>query len=327
MDDFWDEEQYPDIAEALNSLQSMVESKYQYFEGLYELDPSFKDDDYYYMNALDSFAGVIEEDINYDAAQEKAKEVCNEYINSLIAKADEYIAMGDYSAAVELLNHTMLDEEELGIDVNLKAKFDEVLSTYAEQYVTKAEEEFKNGDVNAAIGNIEAAISIYPEGEYETKLEEYKLYLPLALYNEYNFLTYKYGEGGFDYYESIVGNDNIKYNNIIQIDSYVMDDGSDLAFTCEYNLAGKYDSVSGLMLMAKENQNQKLKTYFKAYGDGKLLYTSPSLKAGDLPENISFGVSGVQKLKIEFYIELSQYEYCSGEMYISDLMAKKNIPV
>lgn len=321
-----------DIDASLYDFREMVESKVNYYEGLFNKEYLYgNDEDYDRSIVLSRFYGVIEEDVNYESAQEKVKEVYDEYINYLISKADEYMANGDYSATIELLNNAIEELNDEYPNDDIKSKIDDVLSSYATQYATKAEEEFKNGDINAAIGNIEAAISICPNGEYEGKLEEYKLYLPLALYNKENFLSYKYGEGGFSYEESVVGNDNKKYNNVIIIDSYVAkdywkSDASDLAFTCEYNLAGKYDLVSGLMLMAKDNQNQKYNTYFKAYGDGKLLYTSPSLKSGDLPETISFDVSGVQKLKLEFYIEISQYNYVSADMYISDLVAQKNIP-
>lgn len=323
IDPFYEYESSYSIVKALDNLYSMIESKYQYFEGLYELDPSFKDDDYYYMNALDSFAGVIEEDINYEAAQEKAKEVCDEYINSLIAKADEYIAMGDYSAAVELLNYTILDEEELGVDTNLKAKFDEVLSTYAEQYVAKAEEEFKNGDVNAAIGNIEAAISIYPNGEYEAKLEEYKLYLPFELYNNKNALEYY----GYPFgHETIISNNNVEMTNCLSYSPPENDDGvSECEDSAIYKLDGKYDVVTGTIFISAEEKNEKHIGYFEVYGDGKLIYTSPKTGRGILPQDFSFSVKGVQTLEIK-YCGHQPYMYWPSEIYISNFVAKKNIP-
>lgn len=325
-DDFWNDEQHSDIAEALNGLESMMASKYQYFEGLYELDPSFKEDDeeFYYMNALDSFSGVIEEDINYESAQEKAKEVCDEYINSLIAKADEYIAMGDYSAAVELLNYTILDEEELGVDTNLKAKFDEVLSAYAAQYATKAEEEFKNGDINAAIGNIEAANSIYPNREYEAKLEEYKLYCPFELYKEDNVL--KASGYGADYAfdaGTVIANDNAEMKNCAEFNAKSNSPGS-----ATYYLNGKYDIVTGTYFISQGDKNDGRTCYFEAYGDGKLLYTSPKIEAGVLPQEISFSVNGIQILEIKWYGTTGKdmgidVPSCA---YISNFVAQKNIP-
>lgn len=321
-DDFWNDEQHSDIAEALNGLESMMASKYQYFEGLYELDPSFKEDDeeFYYMNALDSFAGVIEEDINYESAQEKAKEICEDYVNSLIAKADEYIAMGDYSAAVELLNNTILDEEELGVDTNLKAKFDEVLSTYAAQYAAKAEEEFKNGDINAAIGNIEAAILIYPNGEYEAKLKEYELYKPFALYKEFNVLK-EDGDGSveFDIEHRIYANDGTEMSNCMSICADYESVGS-----VTYYLNGKYDVVTGKYFISQADKSDANTSYFEAYGDGKLLYTSPKIKAGVLPQDISFSVKGIQTLEIRWYGNSYYSWYSTG--YLSNFVAKKNIP-
>lgn len=325
-----------EIEDSIYSFEEMIESKESYYSGVF-LCEFFE----YYVKhskcedvgavgcAIEEFSRVISEDKKYNDSIAKSEEIYEKGITYLIDIANNYINQGDYSSAMELL------EGDWSIDANdeiLIEKINSIRKEYAAQYATKAEEEFKNGDINAAIGNIEAAISIYPNGEYEAKLEEYKLYLPLALYNKENFLSYKYGEGGFSYEESVVGNDNKRYNNVIIIDSYVAkdywnSDASDLAYTCEYNLDGKYDLVSGIMLLAKDNQNQKYNTYFKAYGDGKLLYTSPSLKSGDLPEEISFNVSGIQKLKFEFYIEISQYNYVSTDMYIGDLVAQKSISI
>lgn len=314
----YEDEKYS-IELALDNLSLMIASKYQYFEGLYELNPSFKEEDeeYYYMNALDSFSGVIKEDINYEAAQEKAKEICDEYVNSLIAKADEYIAMGDYSAAVELLNYTILDEEELDVDTNLKAKFDEVLSTYAEQYAAKAEEEFKNGDINAAVGNIEAAIAIYPNGGYEATLEKYKLYLPFELYDIKNVIVYD--DVSFSYDEYAIANNGQKYYNLI---SFEHDDFDEYGYI-QYDLEGKYNTLSGTALITlKRAYNSDFNGYFQVYGDGKLIYTSKTMRVGVKPQNFTVDVTGIKKLEIKTY---SNSEYYM-DIYISNFVAKKNIP-
>lgn len=325
---FYEEYGYADLGGLINSgctgieaslikFENMVASKYQYYKGLYEFNPSFKEDDekYYYMNALDSFSGVMEEDINYEAAQEKAEEVCDEYINSLIAKADEYIAMGDYSAAVELLNNTILDEEELAI-TNLKAKIDEVLSSYAVQYATKAEEEFKSGDVNAAIGNIEAAISIYSKGKYEAKLEEYKLYLPFELYKKDNIISYN----DVSFYSGCkTANNNKEYCNLV---GFSHDDFDESGFI-EYDLAGNYSTVSGTTFITlKENFGTDFNGYFEVYGDGKLLYKSTTMRVGVQPQNFSIDVTGVQRLELKTYSNSIYYM----NIYISNFVAKKNIP-
>ena len=65
---------------------------------------------------------------------------------------------------------------------------------------------------------------------------------------------------------------------------------------------------------------QKIVGYFKAYGDGKLLYTSPKMTAGVLPEEISFDISGVQKLTLSFFG--SESTGCG----ISDLTVQKAFP-
>ncbi len=328
IDPFYEYEDSYSIVKALDKLYSMVASKYYYYEGIYEyykLDVPDEDKDYfYYSNALYGFQHVLEEDINYEDAMAKVDEVYNDYINSLITEADNYIANGDYSAAIELINNAIEELNEEFPDNNLKAKSDEVLSTYAEQYVAKAEEEFKNGDVNAAIGNIEAAISIYPKGEYEAKLEEYKLYLPFELYKESNVL--KASGYGADYAfgaRTVIANDNTEMKNCA-----VFYAKSDYPGSATYNLNGKYDVVTGTYFISQGDKNEGRTCCFEAYGDGKLLYTSPKIKAGVLPKEISFNINGVQTLEIKWYGTTGNDMgiYVPSCAYISNFVAKKNIP-
>lgn len=67
-----------------------------------------------------------------------------------------------------------------------------------------------------------------------------------------------------------------------------------------YNLEGKYDTVTGTIFLENRTKNSDKISYFEAYGDGKLIYTSPKMTAGVLPQEISFDISGIQKLTLSF---------------------------
>lgn len=311
---------------ALDNLSLMIASKGYYYNSLFAMNNY--DEELEIMDCiilLDGFNSVISDDVNYDDAQGKAEEVYNDYINSLISKADEYMATGDYSAAIELINNAVGELNEEFPDNDLTTKFNEVLSTYAAQYATKAEEEFKNGDIDAAIGNIEAAISIYPNGEYEAKLEEYKLYLPLELNKSKNAL--EYDDVVFRDID-IISNNNIEMKNCFRFRvPRDYDKKVGYAGSVTYKLYGKYDVVTGIIFVSKEDKNYEQIGYFEAYGDGKLIYTSPKAGKGILPQDISFSVEGVHTLEIKYY----GYETDGGfahnpSIYISNFVAKKNIP-
>lgn len=307
------------IGNALEKLVEMIESKCSYYQGLLEMNnPDGSDEIFYYRSALSSFNSVIAEDVNYETAIAKSEEIYNGYVNILISRADELMKIGDYSGAITFLNDAA---EELGQEFpndDIETKFDEILSMYAAQYATKAEEEFKEGDINAAIGNIEAAISIYPNSDYKVKLEEYKSYLPFELYKENNVLK-KDGTAEFDIEYRVYANDGTEMKNCMSIGADYKSVGS-----ATYALKGKYDIVIGTYFISRADKNEAYTSYFEAYGDGKLLYTSPKIKAGVLPQEISFSVKGVQTLEIRWY-GIAFYSWESTG-YISDFVAKKNIP-
>ena len=47
--------------------------------------------------------------------------------------------------------------------------------------------------------------------------------------------------------------------------------------------------------------------YFKVYGDGKLLYTSPNMTSVQYPVDFSIDVAGVDQLKFEWYAGASTW--------------------
>lgn len=67
----------------------------------------------------------------------------------------------------------------------------------------------------------------------------------------------------------------------------------------EYLLNGKYRRFSGTIGLPYDRRDDKAETLIKIYGDGKLLYTSPIMKAGVVPAKFDIDISGVLNLKIE----------------------------
>lgn len=220
-------------------------------------------------------------------------------------------------------------DSDLTSSENETSNFIDDKRTSAEEYIQKAEEAFKKGDVNAAIGNAEAAADIYPDGGYESKVEEYKLYLPFALYKEENVLKREDGTGYglVNFTDGEKSNDDREFNNIIRVS--VADEQETFAdikkFT--YNLAGKYDRVTGTIFLLQKYKNYSFSGYFEAYGDGKLLYTSPKITSGVLPQEVNFDVTGVRTLEIIYYGKYDELDLTYHPQYgIANFEAKKNIP-
>lgn len=316
-----------DVLGALNDLDRMIDSKIAYYCGLSYLNNS--DDSRNYCKAIEKFSAVIEDDLKYNDAVEKGNEAFEIYFKDTIEAVDEYMKNGDYSAATSLLDTTFNEFSNSDeYSEAITAKSVEIRKRYADEYVQKADESFKSGDVNAAIGNIEAAIAINADGGYDSKLNEYKLYLPLALYDMDNVLS-RSSDYRIQPESTIAAVNNDEYNNCLLYRHYKECSPS----TISYYLEGKYDTISGKYFSPKENasMNRTGNAYFEVYGDGKLIYTSPKISAESLPIDIEFSVSGVQKLEIKFIGSGSSVWGVDAQWYgdyaaLSNLTARKNIP-
>lgn len=299
----------PNINAGINRLLSTKSSKQNYYIGVYRLSTATKAEDY--EDAVFAFERVSETDPLYKDAVTKSGEACTGYINAIMKTADEYIAKGDFSAAIELLNKATGSDLATDSD-DFKNKIDEVKKASAQKYADNAKNLLIKGDAKGAVGNMEAAYSIYPSDEYKAKIEEYKLYLPFELYKPGNVL---HGDS-FIIGDTMLSNNNVQFKNTIY----------DYKGSFFYNLNGNYDSVSGTVFLASERKNQSSSIWFEAYGDGELIYTSPKVTAGFMPQNISFNVSGVKNLEIKFNNndnrEFGEAHYC----YVSNLIAQKNPP-
>ena len=185
---------------------------------------------------------------------------------------------------------------------------------------------FKNKDARAAIGNMDAALQLCPDNaEYKAKRDEYTLYLPFELYKNENILV-KDGSGlGFGPIDSITANDGTEMSNCLKLS--ISSKGEKMHAKTTYNLAGKYDYVSGKMFLPEDRKNDSAKGYIKVYGDGVLIYESPVITAGVLPQDVWLSVTGVQTLEIEFYGARDYVEIAvSSHIAVSNLVAQKNFP-
>lgn len=69
----------------------------------------------------------------------------------------------------------------------------------------------------------------------------------------------------------------------------------------EYYLAGKYAALSGVLCVSEDCKNIDTTSYFEIYADGELVYTSPEMTQGSLPESFQVDIQHCQKLKIVLY--------------------------
>jgi len=68
----------------------------------------------------------------------------------------------------------------------------------------------------------------------------------------------------------------------------------------DYNLQGNYKQIYGYLGVDDFYRNSDAAGIVRIYGDGKEIYTSPTLKGGDEPLRIDVSLAGVLKLRIKF---------------------------
>lgn len=317
---------YPSVSsinsEKYNELGDLENSKYNYCGGLYE----YKTDNDY-LEAISYFSKVIESDSKFEDVKTMIGECTDLYINEVLTAVEEKVSEDDVSGGLDLLNNAKERLDSIGVSSEeILNKINETIAAYAEKYAAKAEEAFKQKDVDAAIGNIEVALELQPDNaDYKIKYDTYQQYYPFKLYIKDNCLSIEepaatpidWFTGSIDFDQTSTSNENKKLNHVITWGT--KSSTEKYAFYATYNLAGKYDTVTGTVFFPKTDASSLyIIGYFKAYGDGKLLYTSPKMKPDSLEQDIEFNVSGVQKLKIEF----------RGTHYghVSNLTAQKAFP-
>lgn len=313
--------------ESWGELNSLLESKANYCDGLY-----FKVEQKY-GDAIENFSLVIEKDSNYEDAKAKINECFEEYADAVLKAVEEKISAGDISGAILMLETDIEHMKELGMNSEeIENRLDSVLSEYAKGYADKAEAEFKNHDVNAAIGNIEVAMELQPDNaDFKAKYNMYIQYIPFNLYDEDNILSFSPHKQMrfYDDKEYIEAVNKEYYANCI---NYRYFSGSDNGII-KYILEGKYDTVTGVFLSPRANTqaNRTGLCYFVAYGDGKKIYQSDVINAESKPIQFSFNVKDIQNLEIEFIGSNSSVygvgTYSYGDYAaISELTAQKNFP-
>lgn len=140
----------------------------------------------------------------------------------------------------------------------------------------------------------------------------------MKLYDKNNILSTDTGyRGKVCYEDEYAANDGTMKNNVL----FAWLRGENEC-SASYSLAGKYNKVSGNMFLSQAYKSTLVTGYFVAYGDGEVIYTSPTIGKNVVPADFSFDVTGVQQLDITWY-SADEYDSDVIEMCISNFIAEK----
>ena len=299
----------------MTKLEDEIESKESYCSGLYAMN----DGDY--KTAISHLTNVSESDDDIEEVNKLIEDCASSYIDTVLKEVEGQTNSGEMGSGLDLLNNATKVLDGFGINSDkVSNKIKEIKTSYASTYIKKAEEAFKNKDVSAAVGNMDAALELQPDNnEYKVKRSTYEQYFPFKLYDTNNMLT----STNITYTGEVTSNDNILHENVISAYAkYAYPDTLREIGSAKYNLAGKYDTLTGKIFIIAENKNKTNQTkYIEVFGDGKLIYTSPKITEASTTQDISFDVKDVQTLEIKFWGNIN-YTVCAT----SDLVAQKNFP-
>ncbi len=79
--------------------------------------------------------------------------------------------------------------------------------------------------------------------------------------------------------------------------------GSNSSAWNDYRINGQYSRLKGTIAMNYDYRATTFVGNFRVYGDNKLLYSSPSIKAGFDTMDFEVDLTGVLTLRIEFFVE------------------------
>ena len=235
-------------------------------------------------NAINSFQLECSDT---DLVQKLLDVVENDVSSAMEDKVSAYFEELDYASAysyVQGLANTFDFE-------SVSSKYTSLSDEFAEYALTAAEKDAASNNYEGASSIIEMAIQ--EVGDDNTSLNEayneYRKHLPIYLAD----MDYMSCEGSVSVDSNLIDNTNVTYRHSLWIDGW-----GQKAYWAEYFTNGNYSRFTGVCGCSYDNRSSSESKYFEVYGDGKLLYTSPTMTSSAIPVNFDIDISGVRVVRI-----------------------------
>lgn len=266
---------YNDAVKAMNAAKDGFKQN-----AVTELDKFIKENDFdKATNIIFSAEKSGMEDLK-TSLMDKYIEGANTYVNSLL-ESNKY---EDAKEFVSNINNIFPDEDKI------KSIEDGIEKKYESAIIKKADTEIQNKKYENALSLMETAVNTLPgNAQFKSKYNECKLYLP-SFINELDYLN-KDGDIN-DNYSNLSDNTGKSYKRIYSV-------GYGNAFA-EYLINGSYTNFIGTAGVCYDERSTTYSNFFEVYGDGVLLYTSPTFTGSSMPKDFDINITGVKILKIYY---------------------------
>lgn len=307
--------------EAIEKYESIPEDSSIYDEVAAEIE---KAKESFQTNALSEMEGYIK-DNDFDGAaslifsvkshdmDDIYTEIMAKFCGGVNERVTAYLESNEYSEAEDFIDDIedkFPNEDKIAeIKDGLKANYETVI-------LNKAEAEFQNQNYEKAASIMEEALAQDEENtKFSDKYNEYKSYLP-AFISDMNYFSKGTYSSIDTNYSDLKDNTGKSYQRIYCVDDYA-----------EYLLNGNYTNFDGIAGVAYDRRSTDESNFFEVYGDGVLLYTSPTFKSGTMPQAFSINVTGVKILKISYPKEHTSSQIASifdGKLYNTNYINNSN---
>lgn len=228
----------------------------------------------------------------YEFYSELYSELKEKYRSLLDEKINQYLSENNYYMAEDAIDSAM---DYFGDDAEIQALQAGLEDSYVKISLDAAKQEFDNGNYEMAASTVQAAMEqVEDNTELENKYNEYKAYLPAYL-NDLDYFNIDGYIGNNSDYDKVADNTGKSYGR-----AYCVDGWNDNGNYAEYLINGSYTDFEGTVGVAYQERSTSNSQFFEVYGDGILLYTSPILTAGSMPQQFNINISGVKILKIYY---------------------------
>ena len=256
------------------SIQTLIrDGKYQ--DALREINSL----SYTYSTIADSLRSELEDTVTAD----------------IDTRVDNYFESFDYNGAYNYLNGLYNDFGFESISKKLNGLEDDFVSYSLASAENDASE--KNYEAASAVV-LQAMNSIGDDNEtLNNAYNEYRSHLPIYI-TEMDCMAIR---GDLTINETLEDNVGNTYHSSYSINGsgYSSKDKT-YQYWADYYINGKYTTFSGTVALNPRYKDSDETKYFEIYGDGTLLYTSPTVTNTFVPEQFSIDVSGIKVLRIYY---------------------------
>ncbi len=276
------------LASEIEETETQMEALKSSFEAYSQGEQLAQEGDF--LNAIEQYSAVIEEDPNYEEAQRAMENLTEEYKADILVKADTLADQKNYPAALDMLKE---GEDTLGENADIAEKEKSITEQYVQYALAEAETAEAAKEFSRAREIIADALNYTSSSALNEKMEEYKKYENISLLKLPLIDSDRMDISDEDKLEADT------YGNTYE-SSFVLSSGSTGRISYAYfNTDGNYKFLRGTFAAYSEMGTGDRIYQVTVYADDQKVYTSPELKKVSQPTDLNIDIGYAKVIQIQ----------------------------